>query len=165
MSVNPLKTYHVSKPTRTRYIQSNMKKFWLDKLFSTICTVYPFRADLTITSQRNGKTKLKLEAANSTQRRFGYIRSLKYHLVVMLGARIDVVEQGWGTLILEGRVPAEFSSNPNQTHLKQLIKVFRMQLGCFFSQGFSGLELNSAGEWPSRINVPHPCCRGSKLKF
>ncbi len=29
-------------------------------------------------------------------------------------------------------VPAEFSSNPNQTHLKRLIKVFRMQLGIFF---------------------------------
>ncbi len=26
-------------------------------------------------------------------------------------------------------VPAEFSSSPNQTHLMQLIKVFRMQLG------------------------------------
>ncbi len=32
----------------------------------------------------------KLEAANSKRRRFGYIRSLKYHLVVMLGAKIDV---------------------------------------------------------------------------
>ncbi len=31
--------------------------------------------------------------------------------------------QRWGTLILEGGVPAEFSSNPNQTHLKQLINV------------------------------------------
>ncbi len=30
-------------------------------------------------------------------------------------------------------VPAEFSSNHNQTHLNQLIKVFRMQLGFFFS--------------------------------
>ncbi len=29
-------------------------------------------------------------------------------------------------------VPAGFSSNPNQTHLNQLIKVFRMQLGFFF---------------------------------
>ncbi len=69
------------------------------------------------------------------------------------------LDQGWETLILEGHSPAEFSSNPNQTHLNQLIKVFRMQLGIFFPQGFSGLELNSAGEWPSRINVPHPCFR------
>ncbi len=38
-------------------------------------------------------------------------------------------------------VPAEFSSNPNQTHLKQLIRVFRMQLGNIFLV----LELNSAG--------------------
>ncbi len=51
------------------------------------------------------KTKRKLLAANSKQRRFVYTRSLKYHLVVikssqvksskfyvMSGARIDVVE-------------------------------------------------------------------------
>uniref|UniRef100_A0A672KZ15 Ankyrin repeat and SOCS box containing 13 n=1 Tax=Sinocyclocheilus grahami TaxID=75366 RepID=A0A672KZ15_SINGR len=38
------------------------------------------------------KTKGKLEAAHSNQRRFGYIRSLKYHLVVMLGARIDLIQ-------------------------------------------------------------------------
>ncbi len=38
------------------------------------------------------------------------------------------------------------------TQPSQLIKVFRVQLG-FFSSGF---ELNSAGEWPSRINFPHP---------
>ncbi len=54
-------------------------------------------------------------------------------------------------------------SNPNQTHLKQLIKVVMMQLGIFF-QGFSGLELNSAGEWPSRINVPRPCLTLALLK-
>ncbi len=47
-------------------------------------------------------------------------------------ATLHPIGQGWGTLILEGRCPAEFSSNPNQTHLKQLIKVFRMQLGIFF---------------------------------
>ncbi len=58
--------------------------------------------------------------------------------------------QGWGTLI-----PAEFSSNPNQTHLTQLMKVFRMHGGLLL-QGFSGLELNSAGEWPSRITFPSP---------
>ncbi len=39
-----------------------------------------------------GKTKRKLEAANSKQHRFGYTESLKHHLVVMLGAVIDVVE-------------------------------------------------------------------------
>ncbi len=35
----------------------------------------------------------------------------------------------------EGRCPAEFSSNPNQTHLKKLIKVFKitgkLQAGVF----------------------------------
>ncbi len=37
----------------------------------------------------NCKTK---EAACSNQHRFGYIRSLKYHLVVMLYARIDIIQ-------------------------------------------------------------------------
>ncbi len=39
-----------------------------------------------------GETKRKQEAAHSNQRRFGYMRRFKYHLVVMLGARIDVLE-------------------------------------------------------------------------
>ncbi len=53
----------------------------------------PFRADVKIvTAPAGGKTKQKLEAANSKQRRFGYTRCFKYNLVVMLGARIDVVE-------------------------------------------------------------------------
>ncbi len=43
-----------------------------------------------ITSLAGGKTKQKLEAAYSNQRRFFCTRSLKYHLVVMLGARIVV---------------------------------------------------------------------------
>ncbi len=34
----------------------------------------------------------KLEAAHLNQCRFGYIRSLKCHLVVMLGTRIEVVQ-------------------------------------------------------------------------
>ncbi len=39
-----------------------------------------------------GKTKGKLEAALSNQRRFGYIMSLQYFLVVILGARIDIIQ-------------------------------------------------------------------------
>ncbi len=35
------------------------------------------------------------------------------------------LEQGSPTLLLESYHPADFSSNPNQTHLNQLIKVFR----------------------------------------
>ncbi len=33
------------------------------------------------------------------------------------------IKQGSPSSVLEGRCPAEFSSNPNQTHLKQPIKV------------------------------------------
>ncbi len=36
------------------------------------------------------------------------------------------LDQGWATSDLEGRCPAEFRSNPNQTHLNQLIKVFKI---------------------------------------
>ncbi len=35
----------------------------------------------------------------------------------------DCIGQGSPSSVLEGRCPAEFSSNPNQIHLKQLIKV------------------------------------------
>ncbi len=41
---------------------------------------------------------------------------LERHITILL-------EQGSPSSVLEGRCPAEFSSNPNQTHLKQLIKV------------------------------------------
>jgi len=34
--------------------------------------------------------------------------------------------QGFSNSVLEGRCPAEFSSNPDQTHLSKLIKVFRI---------------------------------------
>ncbi len=36
---------------------------------------------------------------------------------------VYALDQGSPSSVLEGRCPAEFSSNPNQTHLKQLIKV------------------------------------------
>ncbi len=49
-------------------------------------SMVPFRAYVTIvTALAGGKTKGK-------RRRFGYVRSLKYNLVVMLGAKINVVE-------------------------------------------------------------------------
>ncbi len=38
-------------------------------------------------------------------------------------ASAKCIGQGSPSSVLEGRCPAEFSSNPNQTHLKQLIKV------------------------------------------
>ncbi len=39
--------------------------------------------------------------------------------------KLEMLRQGSPTLLLESYHPADFSSNPNQTHLKQLIKVFR----------------------------------------
>jgi len=37
-----------------------------------------------------------------------------------------VLEQGWGTLVLEGHFLAECNSNPNQTQLSKLINIFRI---------------------------------------
>ncbi len=45
-----------------------------------------------VTALAGGKTEQKLEVANSKQHRFIYTRSLKHHFVVMLDARIDVVD-------------------------------------------------------------------------
>ncbi len=45
------------------------------------------------------------------------------------------LEQGQATSVLEGQCPAEFSSNPNQAHMKKLINVFKitrkLQAGVF----------------------------------
>ncbi len=65
--------------------------------------------------------------------------------------------QGSPSSVLEGRCPAEFSSNPNQTQLNQLIKVL---LGIFETSRqvcWGKLELNSAGHRPSRIKFDDPC--------
>jgi len=60
--------------------------------------------------------------------------------------------QGWSTPVLEGHCPAEFSFNPNYTHLNKLINVFRITKNSFLSE----LELKFAGQWPSRTGVTHP---------
>ncbi len=65
--------------------------------------------------------------------------------------------QGSPHLFLEGRCPAEFSSNPNQTHLKQLIKVFLGILETSRQVCWGKLELNSAGHRPSRTECGDPC--------
>ncbi len=54
------------------------------------------------------------------------------------------------TQFLEGHSSAEFSSNPNQTHLIQVIKVFRITRNFQVSVIWSWLELNCAELWPSR---------------
>ncbi len=53
--------------------------------------------------------------------------------------------QGSPHLILEGWFPAEFSSNPNQTHLNLLIKVLLGILETSRQVCWGKLELNSAG--------------------
>ncbi len=55
-----------------------------------------------------------------------------------------VLKQGSPSSVLEGRCPAEFSSNPNQTHLKQLIKLLLGILQTSRQVCWGKLELNSA---------------------
>ncbi len=69
----------------------------------------------------------------------------------------DSLTQGSPDTVLEGRCPAEFSSNPNQTHLKQLIKVSLGILETSREVCWGKLELNSAGHRPSRIKFDDPC--------
>ncbi len=54
---------------------------------------------------------------------------------------------------LEVHFPAEFSSNPNQSHLNKLIKVFRINRKLQAGEFLSRLELNSAGTWTSRARA------------
>ncbi len=70
----------------------------------------------------------------------------------------DCVDQGCPNSVLEGRCPAEFSSNPNQTHLKQLIKLLLGTLEASMQVCWGKLELNSAGpslDSPSEPNWDH----------
>lgn len=52
----------------------------------------------------------------------------------------DTLKQGWASLSLKIHYPAEFSSDPNQKHLNELTKVFRITEKlhtCEFNQGWS----------------------------
>jgi len=72
---------------------------------------------------------------------------------------------------MEGQCPAEFSSNPDQTHLSNRsnrpeqanqAKVFMItrnsQVGIW-----SRLELNSAGQWPSWTEFEKPCFKAKNI--
>ncbi len=63
------------------------------------------------------------------------------------------------TQFLEGHSSAQFSSNPNQTHLIQIIKVFRITRNFQAGVIWSWLELNSAELWPSRNWVWDQWCK------
>ncbi len=63
------------------------------------------------------------------------------------------------TQFLEGQSSAQFSSNPNQTHLIQLIKVFRITRNFQAAVSWSWLKLNSAELWPSRNWVWDHCSK------
>ncbi len=68
----------------------------------------------------------------------------------------DHLDQGSPSSVLEGRCPAEFSANPNQTHLKQLFKLLTGILETSRQVCWGKLELNSAGHRPSRIKFDDP---------
>ncbi len=69
------------------------------------------------------------------------------------------LDQGSPNLFLEGRCPAEFSYNSNQTHLNQLIKVLLGILETSRQVCWGKLELNSAGHRPSRNECGDPWSR------
>ncbi len=76
-----------------------------------------------------------------------------------------VVKQGSSNLILEGRCPAEFSSNlPQHTCLEVSSIASKTLISCFRCV-WLGLELNSAGHRPSRTEFGDPCCKGFKILF
>ncbi len=64
------------------------------------------------------------------------------------------LDQGSPNLFLEGRCPAEFSSNPNQTHLKQLIKVLLGILETLRQVCWAKLKLTSAGPPGTSLVTP-----------
>ncbi len=69
-----------------------------------------------------------------------------------------LILQHWSqSQFLEGHSSAQFNSNPNQTHLIQLIKVFRITRNFQAGLSWSWLELNSTELWPSRNCVWDHC--------
>ncbi len=72
---------------------------------------------------------------------------------------VDYLDQGSSNLILEGRCPAEFSSNlPQHTCLEVSSIPVKSLISCFRCV-WLGLELNSAGHRPSRTELGDPWFR------
>ncbi len=69
------------------------------------------------------------------------------------------------TQFLEGHSSAQFSSNPNQTHLIQLIEVFRITRNFQAGVSWIWLELNCAELWPSRNWVWDHCSNASLFQL
>ncbi len=66
------------------------------------------------------------------------------------------LEQGSLHSVLEGRGPAEFSSNLPQHTCLEVSSILSKTLNSWFSCVWLGLELNSAGYWPSRNKFGDP---------
>jgi len=90
---------------------------------------------------------------------FGSLKCMKFIYLFNLWrmpCKFHHLNQGSPSSVLKGRCPAEFISNPNQTHLKQLIKVLLGILETSRQVCWGKLELNSAGNRPSRIKSDDP---------
>ncbi len=74
-------------------------------------------------------------------------------------SRFLTLDQGWRTLVLKSRSPAEFSSNPNKNSPACSFLVTLQTFIRFFKCVWLGLKQKSAGLWLSRTNVRHPCTR------
>ncbi len=82
---------------------------------------------------------------------------LAKHIVIEQTHLSNTVHQGSPDSVLEGRCPAEFSSNPNQTHLNLLFKVLLGIPETSRQVCWGKLELNSAGHRPSKTKFGNPC--------
>ncbi len=69
------------------------------------------------------------------------------------------LKQGYSNLAREIHFPAEFSSNPNQTHLSMLINVFRIIRKSQVGEFDQGLELNSAGSGSREPDLSIPALK------
>ncbi len=81
--------------------------------------------------------------------------SLRSHFILVQVSGCIAYSRGHQVRSWRAGVPAEFSSNPNQIHLKQLIKVLGI-LETSRQVCWGKLELNSAGHRPSRIKFDDP---------
>ncbi len=88
-----------------------------------------------------------------------YIYSL--FCILMMNNSLEPLRHWSQTQFMEGHSSAQFSSNPNQTHLIQLIKVFRITRNFQAAVIWSWLKLNSAELWPSRNWVWDLCSKGT----
>ncbi len=125
---------------------------WTYLMNMFLCSIHETIIGVTQVKCKKGKRAIRQNNDN-------YIKDILLQIKVLH----DAIEHWSQTQFLEGHSSAQFCSNPNQTHLIQIIKVFSIPRNFQAGVIWSWLKLNSAELWLSGSWVWDHCHRRTFL--